>query len=380
MALAAFAETFRHPDFPGLAGRAFAIVSAGFVALSVGAYFWLDAQSDRALEMLDARMPSVTVAAQGGVSPPRESVESPVQAQASANTGQGTPPGATPAANGNAVALATAPIDGLFAMAGDGVLPMIRAKDGLTPFEAYRRPAAIAEGPKIAVAVLDVGLSAESSAAAIRDLPPEISLVFSPYGDALDSLQEKARSSGHELWLSLPLESSAVPSPDPGAQAIYLNASMERNGERLLWTLGRAIGYAGVAAITPSPVMASKSQAPQLLGDVFSRGLGLADLSEKPAKMAMNEAGKAGAPYVGGGYTVDSAPDRESIREKLGKAADRALKNKSAVVVVHPYPASLVEVRKWAGALKDKGIALVPLSALAVSAQTDAGAAKEQTP
>lgn len=368
MALAAFAETFRHPDFPALAGRAFAIVSTGFLALSVGGYFWLDSRSDRAMEMLSSRMPSVTVSTEdiAQATTPQEITASPAQQNSETKHAPAeTSPQTEPVPDTKTDVLVTAPIDGLFTMAGDGVLPMIRATDGLTPFEAYRRPAAAVEGPKIALAVLDIGLSAEASDSAIKALPPEASLVFSPYGDALDSLQEKARSTGHELWLSLPLESSAVPSPDPGAQAIYLNASMERNTERLLWTLGRAIGYAGVAAITPSPVMASKSQAPRLLDDVFSRGLGLADLSDKPAKVAMNEAEKAGAPYVGGAYAIDSVPDRESIREKLEKVADKALKDKSAIVVIHPYPTSLAEVRTWAESLKDKGISLVPLSALA---------------
>lgn len=370
MAMAAFAETFRHPDFPALAGRAFAIVSTGLLALSVGGYFWLDSRSDRAMEMLSSRMPSVTVSTEdiAQATTPRE-ITAPAAQQNNEAESMPLPtelsPQTTPVSDVKSSALVTAPIDGLFTMAGAGVLPMIRATDGLTPFEAYRRPAAAVDGPKIALAVLDIGLSAEASDSAIKALPPEASLVFSPYGDALDSLQEKARSTGHELWLSLPLESSAVPSPDPGAQAIYLNASMERNTERLRWTLGRAIGYAGVAAITPSPVMASKSQAPRLLDDVFSRGLGLADLSDKPAKMAMNEAEKSGAPYVGGAYAIDSAPDRESIREKLEKLADKALKDKSAIVVIHPYPASLAEVRTWAESLKDKGISLVPLSALA---------------
>lgn len=372
MALAAFAETFRHPDFPGLAGRAFAIVSIGLLALFAGTYFWVDTQSYRVQEALGARMPSVTVAVQGAVSSPQEITESPALASVPSSMEQPEQVAATVSETGeNSVALATAPIEGLFAMDGGNILPVVRTKDGLTPFNAYSRPAAAVSGPKIAIAVLDVGLSAENSAAAIRDLPPEVSLIFSPYGDALDSLQEKARSAGHELWLSLPLESSAVPSPDPGAQAIYLNASMERNSERLLWTLGRAIGYAGVAAITPSPVMASKSQAPRLLGNVFSRGLGLADLSEKPAKTAMNEAEKADAPYVGGGYTVDSAPDRESIREKLEKAAEKAFKNKNAVVVIHPYPASLSEIQSWVKYLKDKGVSFVPLSALASPAKED---------
>lgn len=261
--------------------------------------------------------------------------------------------------------LVAAPIEGLFIMEGDGVLPMIREKDGLTPFDAYRRPFPATEGPKIALVVVDIGLSPEASAAAIKALPPETSLVISPYAEALDTLQSQARGQGHELWLSLPLESSAVPSPDPGAKAIYLNASMERNKERLLWTLGRTIGYAGVAAITPSPVLASESQARRLLGNVFSRGLALADLSEKPAKTAKTEAGMSQAPYIGGGVFADAHSDPESIRETLDLAVSKALKNNSAVVVIHPYPASLKEVQKWIAGLEDQGITLTPLSALA---------------
>ncbi len=397
-----FADMFKHPDFPGLAGRAFFIVSAGFLALCAGGYFWLNAQSGQAVEMLRDRMPSVSATIGGPNALPTESTATADSAIKSSSIGaphalleqdsqaqdyaQNNPPAAqtteitappTPQKTANtenhadkkaektpSPALVAAPIEGLFVMEGDGVLPIIREKDGLTPFEAYRRPFPATDGPKIALVVLDIGLSPEASAAAIKTLPPEASLVISPYADALDTLQAQARGQGHELWLSLPLESSAVPSPDPGAKAIYLNASMERNKERLLWTLGRTIGYAGVAAITPSPVLASESQARRLLGNVFSRGLALADLSEKPAKTAKTEASMGESPYIGGGLFADSHSDPESLRETLDLAARKAFKDNSAVVVIHPYPASLKEVQKWIAGLENQGITLAPLSAL----------------
>lgn len=361
--MAALAATLRHPEFLPLALRSFGIALAGFLALSAGAFFWLDSRGDSAaIEIAYKRLPSAVVSLESpGKAEASEAVQNPSEPPPPPQLEPVEKPAAAPSSG-----LAPAPIEGLFEAAGDGFLPKVRESDGLSPFRAYRAPlSAPVEGPKIAVAVLDIGLSETATQAALAALPPEATLVFSPYGQALDLLQQKAREKGHEIWLSLPLESSAVPSPDPGAQAIYLNAGIERNGARLLWTLGRAVGYAGVAAVTSSPLMNSESQTPWLLGPIFSRGLGLADLSPKPATRAAAEAKKVNAPYVAGAVAADSSPDKASIREKLDSAVDKALKGGAVIVAIRPYPSSLAEVRGWSAELDSKGVTLVPLSALA---------------
>lgn len=347
------------------------IVTAAFAALSCGAFFWLDSRSSSAIDLLRDRMPSAVVSLEGSPATELSSDSSARKAPLAAAPAPSPSPAAIDSAQKQAPtpapssALPTAPIDGLFEMAGESVLPIIRPSDGLTPFAAYRAPAVPVSGPRIAVAVIDFGLSAEGSDSLVRTLPAAVSLVFSPYGENLDSLQERARAAGHELWMGLPLESSAVPSPDPGAQAIYVNAGIERNAERLLWTLGRAFGYAGVAAVTPSPLMNSTAQTARLLAPVFSRGLGFADLSPSPGRMALLEAAKVNAPYIGGAVLIDSPANAQAIRAKLEQAQEQAVKDGSVVILIRPYPVTLDALREWSAELNQKKSAtLVPLSSL----------------
>ena len=116
----------------------------------------------------------------------------------------------------NDAPLAPAPIAGLYEEADGSRLPMI-GQDGATPFRAYRRPFDIYAGdqPVIALGVTGLGLSASAFADALKNLPPEVSFVLSPYGSDLDSLTQQALRAKLSIANSVPsaLKASSRPSP-----------------------------------------------------------------------------------------------------------------------------------------------------------------------
>ncbi|MBC7325143.1 MAG: divergent polysaccharide deacetylase family protein, partial [Moorella sp. (in: Bacteria)] len=122
--------------------------------------------------------------------------------------------------------LAEAPIEGLYETTPDGRLPIIRTKDGLTPFNAYRRPFDVyaANKPVISIAVTGLGLSDVAMESALRSMPPEVSFILSPYAPSATFWVNEARARGHEVWLTLPVEPKDYPTDDPGPHTLLIGA------------------------------------------------------------------------------------------------------------------------------------------------------------
>ncbi|MGZ8409232.1 MAG: divergent polysaccharide deacetylase family protein, partial [Hyphomicrobium sp.] len=144
--------------------------------------------------------------------------------------------------------MAPAPQPALVEQGPYGLLPKI-APDGREPWQVYARPSDVRDTrPRIAIVITEIGLSTAASQEAIRRLPPEVTLSVDPYANEPDKWAPKARGAGHEIWLSLPLETDEFPFRDAGPMALLTNLSVEDNLERLQRVLGRCTGYVGVAS------------------------------------------------------------------------------------------------------------------------------------
>jgi polysaccharide deacetylase 2 family uncharacterized protein YibQ len=87
-----------------------------------------------------------------------------------------------------------------------GPVPRI-GLDGARPAEIFARPAVSLPGlPRIALLVGGMGLSSRATEAAIAALPGAVTLGFAPYGVGLARQTARARETGHELVLEIPME------------------------------------------------------------------------------------------------------------------------------------------------------------------------------
>ena len=77
-------------------------------------------------------------------------------------------------------------------------------------------------------------------------LPGAVTLAFTPYAQALDDWASIARRSGHEVLLSLPMESATFPIEDPGPLALQSEAPLKENLRQLSLVLSQMGGYVGV--------------------------------------------------------------------------------------------------------------------------------------
>ena len=154
-------------------------------------------------------------------------------AEAPEETPESAPP---PAAHADAAAEAQPPV------AGEAAAP-----EAAPTVTAAVAPAATPGPPRVAVVITGLGLSKAVSEQAVERLPPQVTLSFSPYSDALDQWIPRARAMGHEVMIDLPMEPASFPLDDPGPQALLTGMEPEDNLRRLRWFLDKGRGYSGVA-------------------------------------------------------------------------------------------------------------------------------------
>jgi uncharacterized protein len=260
--------------------------------------------------------------------------------------------------------LPTAPIQGLYESAETGMLPKT-SETGLTPFEAYKRPFVSHGKPAIALAVRDYGLSAKESDEALA-LPPEISLILSPYAENVDLWQKKARESGHEVWLFLPLENDRFLEDDPGPRALLTRSSLPDNQKRLAWILSRATGYAGIAAETDKTFIDMHAMLGALMSTIYKRGLGYLELNTQGSEfletLAISERGTF----------IQLHESNAAYNDKVfTRLEEKARKHGFVTTTMALTPRNLEAVKLWALSLTNKNVVLAPISAAAVPRKTE---------
>ena len=249
--------------------------------------------------------------------------------------------------------LGPVPAEGMTNPSVDGPLPVIAA-DGRQSWQVYARPFDAKDNrPRLAVIVAGLGLDRETTDLVIERMPADVTLAFSPYAPGLDMWVQKARDTGHEVLLGLPVEESGYPTRDPGPWGLTTSARPEDNARRLLKVLARTAGYVGVLVLD-GPFVKS-AQLPSLLVMLKERGLLYA---------GSGAAADPRPPTVAMGGWVDGEVFRDAVDSRLKAAAQQTRERGSQAVLVNPRPASLESVVPWLASLSAEGVTLAPVSAL----------------
>ncbi len=239
-------------------------------------------------------------------------------------------------------------------------LPRVGA-DGRTPMQAYAPAVDPADTrPKVAVLLVGLGQSDAESRAAVETLPHGVTLGVSPYAPDTAALLADARSHGHELLVTLPMESQGYPLNDSGPHALLTGADPADNARNLEWVLSRVPGAAGVTGASDGLKGERYASSNVLFGPVLhelaSRGLLYVDP-------------RTGAAVTGAAVAVtsvvDDPPQRASIDAKLAVLEQAARDGKLALGLAGPLrPVTVDRIASWARGLDGRGINLVPVSAL----------------
>ena len=247
-----------------------------------------------------------------------------------------------------------------------GMLPII-SKKGQTPFNEYSRPYddKKTDRPRVAIIVSGLGHSRAATDAAINNLPPEISLAIDSYARGVSYWMERAREVGHEVLLTLPLESATFPFEDPGPGTLRVLSAPEENVNQMEWVMSRASGFFGLMGVAGSKFTTNDEQMSFMLKAIKARGIMFVDGGYTPASLAPRIALKEKAIWAAVEIDLDRKLEGREIDLKLAEFEKLATSRALAIARISNSPLSLARLSAWVKTLSDKGIDLVPVSALA---------------
>lgn len=271
-----------------------------------------------------------------------------------------------PAALGQNLRVAHLPDRALLEQSEMGPLP-VRAADGRRAADVYARPWSGTRGARIALVIGGLGLSQTGTQAAIAKLPPEITLAFAPQGNSLGRWMQAARGQGHEIMMQLPLEPFDYPRVNPGRNTLTVEAEPRQNIENLYWTLSRTTNYTGVMNYMGGRFTSDHAAFAPIMRELGERGLSYLDDGSSARSLAEGLAAESDVPYAQGDLVIDQARDRGSILSKLDQLEATARARGFAIGTGTAFDVTVDTVAEWAKAVRQRGIEIVPVSAVTAS-------------
>lgn len=260
--------------------------------------------------------------------------------------------------------LAEAPIDGLTEPGPGGLLPVIGA-NGQRPADAYARPFKDDGLPRIALIVGGLGWDADTTRRAIRDLPPEVTLGFSPEAPNLQTWIDSARESGHEVIIEIPMEPFDYPEiNDPGEHTLLTTIGASGNINRLEWLLSRATGYFAVMNYFGEQFFTSEPAMDPVLSALAARGVDLIYDGARARPAIDRIAGRTGLQWASTDRALDAFLSADEVTGQLSQLETLSLQNGSAMGAGFAYPVVVDQVAAWAEGVERRGYALAPASAV----------------
>ena len=216
----------------------------------------------------------------------------------------------------------------------------------------------------VSIIVSGLGLSTLATERAMDDLPPQVTLAFSPYAENVQTWLRKAVSAHHETLMLLPMETSTYPHDDPGPRALSSRFSDQDNSENLNWLLNQGGGSAGVINLMGSRFLTDEKRVSSAFSilrkndDMFVETPGI----EK--SVASAAAGRIGLPYMEANLQIDASATDKDIRAQLDALEQTARKHGYAIGIAQPYPLTFNVIKSWAAGLEARGITLAPLKTI----------------
>ena len=216
--------------------------------------------------------------------------------------------------------------------------------------------------PMVAIVIDDLGVDKPRTQRAI-DLPGPLTMSFLPYANQLKVQAERARLAGHEIWMHIPMEPSKE-SIDAGPKALLTGSSPLEIVKELSWSLDRLDKYVGINNHMGSRFTASLAEMHVVMGELHRRGIAFLDSVTSGQSQARLAAITSGVDFATRNIFIDHQNDRSTIRNQLSKLEAFAHKRGHAIGIAHPRDKTISALRLWLETLNEKGLMLVPVSAL----------------
>jgi uncharacterized protein len=228
--------------------------------------------------------------------------------------------------------------------------------------------------PLVAIVLDDLGLDRMRTAEAIGLRGP-LTLSFMTYATDLAAQTQAARHAGHELLVHVPME-AVDRQADPGPRGLFTALSRDEIIERLRWGLGRFDGFVGINNHMGSKFTSDERGMAPVMEELRARGLVFLDSRTSPTSAGIRLAIAYGVPHAARDVFLDDDQTAEAIARQLARLEQLARQHGSAIAIGHPHDATIAALKVWLPSLGEKGLALVPISAVVRHRMTEEGEAR----
>ncbi|MQA65972.1 MAG: hypothetical protein GEU76_08735 [Alphaproteobacteria bacterium] len=235
--------------------------------------------------------------------------------------------------------------------------------EGLPAWKRYASPVALEAGmPRIGVVIDDLGLDRRRTERSLN-LPAPVILAFLPYAPRLTNQTARARASGHEILVHVPMEPEGK-YMDPGPNVLRTGQGPAEIRARLDWALSRFPGFVGINNHMGSKFTSDAGAMDVVIAELKARGLLFVDSRTTGTTVAYRRARAAGVPAATRQVFLDRDPARAAIDAELARLEALARREGKAIAIGHPHDATLDALEAWLPTLRAKGLQLAPVSAL----------------
>lgn len=230
-----------------------------------------------------------------------------------------------------------------------------------TPLARYSRPFENPDGrPTVSIIVGGLGINYGRTQAAIDELPPEVTLSFSPTAANLTTWVRKARRAGHEVLIEVPMEPYDYGRLRPHPQVMQSGVDSATNEQRLNRLLSRVSGYAGVMNYQGGKFATERSAVDPLFASLNEKGLAVFEDGSLSRSVFDVAAKDENLPFGKATAWLDARPEADEISQQFLVLESAALETGSALGTGMSFPITIDLLKEWLPTLEDKGIALAP--------------------
>jgi len=223
--------------------------------------------------------------------------------------------------------------------------------------------AAIAEQPRIAIIIDDLGYELAAGLRAIN-LPGPVAFAVLPSTPRGPALAEQANRQGKEILLHLPLQSVAYSGPaEPGS--IVLDMSRGQFAKSFARSFASVPHAIGVNNHRGSLLTRHPGHMGWLMEEIRARdSLIFVDSYTTHQSVALQLAKETGVPAARRDVFLDNERSAAAIAKEFTRLKRLAINNGLAVAIGHPYPETLTLLEEQIPRLAADGIELISISKL----------------
>jgi polysaccharide deacetylase 2 family uncharacterized protein YibQ len=160
------------------------------------------------------------------------------------------------------------------------------------------------------------------------------------------------------------MEPVGYPAKNPGPRTLLADAGDDENREALHWHMSRFAGYVGVTNFMGGRFLTVPKSLKPVLAEMKKRGLVFLEDATVPLSSTEAVAKATGLPSRRAHIVIDADPDPASIAAALQQLETEAQTNGIAIGTGAGLEVTIDAISEWAKQLEDKGILLVPVSAV----------------